>query len=315
MDLYRFGHRFGRRSAVGALAFALLAAPLASAAPDTKELQIKTPETSESQARALAEREKRLVADAVAALDATREAVVALEEKDAKRALEELEIATGKLDLLVSRHPSAASLPLAVRVETIDVLGTNEDIKAVIEEAEEALDDGRIQVARKLLAPLASEIDFTTTKLPLAVFPDAMRLVAPLVDEGRLEEAAVALQAALDTLVVVKEVVPLPVLRAELLLEVAAQKLNAPPVIEPADGEKSEIPVEATTADLLAAAREQLERAGLLGYGKARQTYPDLVDRLEKLESSLKSKSGSKWRKELEKFRASLSRLGSSLLD
>ncbi len=311
MDL----HRIGRRSAFGVLAFALLAAPLGAAAGNARKLEIRPPETTESQKQALEHRQARLIGDAVAALDATREAVAALEQQDSKRALEQLEIATGKLDLLVARHPEAAALPIAVRMTTADVLGTNEDIEAIIENAEEALEDGRVQLARRLLAPLASEIDIETTKLPLAVFPDALRLVAPLVDAGRLDEAAVALQAALGTLIVEKEIVPLPVLRAELLLDVAAAKLDAPPVVKPANEENSKSAAEATPAELLAAAREQLHRADLLGYGKAKKTYPDLVERLEKLESTLESKSRSSWKKRFGRLRESLSELGSSLLD
>ena len=311
MDL----QRIGRQSAAGALAFALLAAPFGAAAKDPETPRITPPETTESQTQALEERQARIIADAVAALDATYKAVAAIAQEDSKQALEQLEIATGKLDLLVARHPEASALPIAVRMMKTDVLGTNEDIKAILEDAEEALDDGRVQVARGLLAPLASEIVIETTMLPLAAFPAALSLVAPLVDAGKLDEAAAALQATLATLVVKKEVIPLPVLRAELLLEVAATKLDAPPVVKPADAKGMKPAAEATPAELLAAAREQLKRADLLGYGKAKKTYPGLVKRLEKLESTLESKSGSSWKKRFGEFRKSLSELGSSLLD
>lgn len=56
--------------------------------------------------------------------------------------------------------------------------------------------------------------------------------LVPLIDQGKIEEAKAALQSALSTLVEELSVLPLPVLRAKLLLK------RAEPLVE--DGQRSE---------------------------------------------------------------------------
>ncbi|MGS8570856.1 YfdX family protein, partial [Salmonella enterica subsp. enterica serovar Braenderup] len=57
------------------------------------------------------------------------------------------------------------------------------------------------------------------TNIPLASYPAAVKAVVPLIDQGKIEEAKAALQSALNTLVEERSVLPLPVLRAKLLLK------------------------------------------------------------------------------------------------
>jgi len=310
-----------RVGAVAALALAVGAPALVARAEGSKTAQnpkiTAATETRPSQDEALAKRRERLVADSVAALEATNRALDALTKDDAKGALAQLEVASGKLDLLVSRYPETSMLPVDIDVTEVDVTGPNEEIEAIVETAEDALDDGHVQLARSMLMPLASELVFTTTELPLAVYPSAMRLVAPLIDEGKLDEAREALEDALDTLVVRKEIVPLPVLRAELLLAAAEDQLKAPMALEEgASSSKGDAAAEdePSPATLLAAARHQLERANLLGYGDAKRTYPDLAKRVEKLEKSLSAEPTADGKARMRKRRESLAGLGSKLL-
>lgn len=72
-----------------------------------------------------------------------------------------------------------------------------------------------VQRARSLLEGLGSEIVFTVTNLPLATYPDAIKAIVPMIDEGRIKEAKVALGLALNTLVLTNHVVPLPILRLD----------------------------------------------------------------------------------------------------
>jgi hypothetical protein len=64
-----------------------------------------------------------------------------------------------------------------------------------------AKDEYEIQKARPLVANLGSEIQFRTTSIPLATYPDAIKAVTSLIDEGKLDEAKAALQTALNALV------------------------------------------------------------------------------------------------------------------
>ncbi len=63
--------------------------------------------------------------------------------------------------------------------------------------------------------------------IPLATYPDAIKAVTPLIDQGKVEEAKAALEAALSTLVVTRHVIPLPLLRVDealVIAEVLAEK-------------------------------------------------------------------------------------------
>jgi len=73
-----------------------------------------------NQDEALEARRGRLVADAVAGLEATHEAIDALEAKDTKRALEQLAIATGKLDLLGYGEAEETYPDLVERLEKLE---------------------------------------------------------------------------------------------------------------------------------------------------------------------------------------------------
>lgn len=97
--------------------------------------------------------------------------------------------------------------------------------------------------------------------------------LVPLIDQGKIEEAKAALQSALSTLVEELSVLPLPVLRAKLLLK------RAEPLVE--DGQRSEASNERLET-LLNEARQQLEMAELLGYGK-RKDFEPLYAELKKI--------------------------------
>jgi len=317
--------RLVRGLAWSGLALVVAAAPLAGTARAANEQAAKTPDgakraatdTRQQQLDLERKRSKQIVDEAAEALDATVAALAALEQGDSATALDKLSVATGKLDLLVSRYPESELLPVDVDVSEVDVGATTEQIAAIVDRAEDALDDGRVQVARRLLAPLASEIVIRTQSLPLAAYPVAMRLAVPLIEAGALDDAAIALRSALDTLVVTEEVVPLPVLRAEALVALAEARLEAPAVVESADeGKGEEAAATPAPKELLAAARAELERADALGYGKASKTYPDLVARLDELEKSLRAEAPDKgWRGRLHELRESLAERGSALFE
>ncbi len=239
-----------------------------------------------------AEKRKAVLEDAIAAIEQTRKALVALEENKPKEALEALEVATGKLELLLARDPKLALAPIGVEVRTYDLLARPETVKAVVKEAEDYLEDGEVQKARHLLGNLASEIVFTTTSIPLATYPDAIKAISPLIDAGKIEEAKTALKAALNTLVITDDIVPLPVLRAEYMLA-AAKALSEN--MERSDEDNQLL------ARLLKSARIQLQLAEALGYGNKKLFKPMYkeIDKIE--EKSAGGKGGKGWFDELEK--------------
>lgn len=194
---------------------------------------------------------------------------------------------TGKLDLIVARDPTLALTPVDMEVVTYDPLTNLDTIREVIQQAKVYLDDGKIQKARPLIARLASEIQFRTYHIPLATYPAAIKAIVPLIDAGKIEEAKAALQAALNTLVVTTDdVIPLPKVRAEHMLE------QAKDLAEKKDRNTEE---EKKLGNNLRAARDQLQLAELLGYGKQKD-YKPMYEQISEIEKkSAGGKSGTGW--------------------
>jgi hypothetical protein len=239
--------------------------------------------------------------EAQAALQETENALRSLDEKKPKKALEALERVTGKLELLLARKPELSLAPTGVHVVTHDVIGTLDEIEAMREQAEDLLEDGEVQRARGIIAGLASEMIIGVTNIPLASYPEAIKAVSPLIDEGKIEEAKVALQAALNTLVVTEHVIPIPILRAEQMLmkaEPLAEKKNR------SQDEKQEL------EELLENARYHIELAKALGYGD-KNVYEEFFDQIKEIEEKTADKKAGKGyfdgiRQSLSKFRKSI---------
>ncbi|HHU0770509.1 TPA: heat resistance protein YfdX2 [Escherichia coli] len=258
------------------------------------EVQPEVQKETDSQA---ADKRKQVLNEAVSALALTKSALAALDEKESARALATLAEVTGKLELIVAREPTLALAPVDVRTIVHDLFANTETVEAMTDEALDALKHGEVQRARRVLALLASEIVITVTNIPLASYPAAVKAVVPLIDQGKIEEAKAALQSALSTLVEERSVLPLPVLRAKLLLK------RAEPLVE--DGQRSEASNERLET-LLNEARQQLEMAELLGYGK-RKDFEPLYAELKKIKEKTGGGGGGKgW---LDEIKAKLSRL------
>lgn len=258
------------------------------------EVQPEVQKETDSQA---ADKRKQVLDEAVSALSLTKSALAALDEKESARALATLAEVTGKLELIVAREPTLALAGVDVRTIVHDLFANTETIEAMTDEALDALKHGEVQQARHVLALLASEIVITVTSIPLASFPAAVKAVVPLIDQGKIEEAKAALQSALSTLVEERSVLPLPVLRAKLLLK------RAEPLVE--DGQRSEASNERLET-LLNEARQQLEMAELLGYGK-RKDFEPLYAELKKIKE--KTGGGGCGKGWLDEVKAKLSRL------
>ncbi len=256
----------------------------AASAPKDANVQATQPGVQKEAEKQTAEQRHKIIQEAVTAVQETAKALQALDKGDSEAALKSLEIATGKLELILARDPKLAFAPVDVSMVTLDLYADLETIKKARKDAEEALEDGEVQKARALLANLASEIVISVTKLPLATYPEAIKAVTPLIDAGKIDEAKHALQAALNTLVVEDIVIPLPPLRASLMLK-AADKLAQKKDRSEDENKKLK--------ELLDAAENQIRMAEALGYGK-KKDYKPLYEEMEKIrEKTSGGKSGS----------------------
>ena len=103
-----------------------------------------------------------------------------------------------------------------------------------------------------------SETVISVSSIPLATYPDAIKLAAHLIDKDETKRAQRVLQTALNTLVVTETVIPLPVATAQALLNEAEQLAET----EGRDEDQSQ-----RLTQLLKQARTELEFAQALGYG------------------------------------------------
>ena len=120
-------------------------------------------------------------------------------------------------------------------------------------------------------------------------------------DDGKIDEAKQALQAALNTVVITKQVVPLPVLRSEALLKRAEELAEKS---DRTDAEREEL------TDKLAAVRNQLAMAKLLGYGE-QGDYESLNVQLDDVQK--RTQDGQSGEGLFDKMKAAMSELWSSI--
>lgn len=234
----------------------------------------------------ISETRKKIFSEAVVAINETKKAIKALEDNKATDAIKALEVAVGKLELILARDPRLALAPVDTEIIIHDLLADLDTVKRIIDRIEDYVEDGEFQKARPLMENLASEEVFRTTNIPLATYPDAIKAAAPLIDQGKIDKAKVALQAALNTLVITKEIVPLPLLRAQNLLKKAEELTE--------NKERTDKQNEAL-ANQLKEVRSQLKLAQLLGYGE-KKSFKPLYEQLKKIEDKTSGdKSGKGW--------------------
>jgi len=233
---------------------------------------------------ATAKQRERVIAEATRAIAETRRAVQALDEDDVDAALQALETATGKLELIIARRPELALAPVDVRVVQTDLYATPEEVTEALKEAQRLLREGEVQEARLLIADLASEIVVETVNLPLTTYPDAIKAAVPLIDAGDSEAAQLVLESALSTMIIRTEaVIPLPLVRAQGLL---AEAETLAEIEDRSEDQNTRL------KSLLEAVRREIELAERLDYGDDEQ-FQKMYAQLRQIEQKTEGgKSG-----------------------
>jgi hypothetical protein len=221
--------------------------------------------------------QKKLVQEAIESLKYTQSAVINLEHKDAKKATEDLEKAIGKLEVILAAKDAPKLLPVNNVIRGQEFVGTSADVDVALKTVKKLLDDGKVQEARALMIPLVSEIDITTVSLPLASYPDALKLAAKYVHDNKPEKAKEVLYIALSTFSEVTEIVPIPLLESTDLIAAASRIAK----------EDKELAIK-----YLDGANEALNVAEKLGYvSKSETTYKMLHEKIEEVKKEIKGKN------------------------
>lgn len=272
---------------VAALLISLLALSPAAYAENISldESPNKKNKTEEAERKKTAEKRKEILKEATNAISNTRDALKLLDEKKEKKALEALEKASGKLQIILARDPDLALAPANVTSETFNIFSSIAQINVIRDRAEDALEDGRLQEARRLIKNLASETVVSVTNIPLATYPSAINLAAKSIDKGQFEEAKNILQTALNTLVITETIIPLPVVHAQENLR------QAEILAEKADRNKEE---SERLADFLKSARSELTFAEALGYS-SKKNFKHLYEQIKQIEKKTQEGKTEKW--------------------
>ncbi|NNE56498.1 MAG: YfdX family protein [Hellea sp.] len=273
----------GSTMLIAAPAFAQASAP---AHQTEAEASVETSLNAEV-TRQADEKRAKLFSRAVSAVKETDNAIAALEDGDSERALEALAGATGELDIILAREPSLALAPIDVSTARLDLIASVDDIKEMRNEIQALVKSGELQEARLLMKDFGSEVRVTTTNMPLGTYPDALKSAAALIDDGEMEAARVVLDTALGTFVVQDVIAPIPLIRAQSMLDLAQSYLADE--IE-TDGEEMSQDDRIEAAQVLRNnAAYQVEMAKALGYGDI-DLYRALESDLDKLKKQVDRK-------------------------
>ncbi|BCD68651.1 YfdX family protein [Nitratiruptor sp. YY09-18] len=248
-----------------------------------KENKEVTKKVQEAKDNYVEEKDNKIADEAVDAVNLVVDVIEHLKNKKKDEALTTIEKALGKLELLVARDPNLQLVPVNVQEQIIDFPGTIDDVAAAKNEVVSLIEAGEVQKARDIMLNLASELDIIITALPIGTYPIAIKAIVPLIEEEKYDEAIALLAKALETLVLEKIIIPLPILRAEQAINRASELTK-----NKEDAKKEEL------KELTAYAKEQLLLAQALGYGRVEEDYKDLLAEIEKIEKILESEESTK---------------------
>ena len=284
------GWHCSRGLALGLLTFVVtslavtpvMAAPQGKIEPAKAMAQTHKPKPEGAQTKAVnsemdsaeAAKRKQLLATAQSAVSEANNALQALDANNPPKAISDLELATGKLELVIAQNPNLALAPVGVSTVVHDVYAGPGTAKQAINQVKSLLDAGKVQQARNLLTGLASEVDIQVENIPLGTYPAAIKAIAPLINAGKMSEAKTELAAALNTLVVQTNVIPLPPIRAKAMLDQANELAQKSKRTKKEDMQLHEN---------LEAARNQIKLAEVLGYG-TKASYKPIYAQINKIE-------------------------------
>jgi cell division septum initiation protein DivIVA len=224
--------------------------------------------------------EVALIKEAIRAIKYTNDAYIYLNAKKIDKAKEALKKAIGELTVVLNAPNTPYLLPIDSQIEAIEYLGTINNISKQITAAKVALAKHQLPLTRQILNSLKSEIDIKTINIPLATYPDAIKLAIKYLNENKVKEAKDVIAMALNTLVTTNTIIPIPLVKANQLV-IEASKI--------AQKDKKQ------TLKYLEEAKKQLKIAELLGYtSKSDTTYKMLKDAINKIEDKLNNNKDTK---------------------
>jgi len=220
-----------------------------------------------------AQQNQELIKEAIRALKYTQDAYIYLNGNKKNKAVESLKKAIGELTVILNKPNAPYLLPVDVRIEASEYMGDIKNIALQVRAAKVALAKNQLPITRNILNTLKSEIDIKSVNIPLATYPDAIKLAIKYINEGKIKEAKDVIAMALNTLVTTDTIIPIPIVKANELVIEASKIVKK---------DKKQ------TLKYLEEAKKQLKIAELLGYtSKSDTTYKMLKDAIENIENKI----------------------------
>jgi len=216
--------------------------------------------------------EQELANEGLAAIDATIKARDAIKSGDTETALDHIETAVGKIEVLLAREPELALIPISSVVRTEEFIGDIKTIKAIKRKIQQSINQGKYQLARDEISTLGSEVRIETTNIPTISYPLALKASAALLDDGENDLALENIQSMLNTLIVTEKVFPLPMIKAEVMINEANSLDN------------NNVSDQKKIDQLLHNIEYQLLLSKELGYGDG---YNEMMDSIKSLRESV----------------------------
>lgn len=237
-------------------------------AADAKTNQVSSNAVTKAEQKA----QNTEIKEAVRAIKYTQDALFYLGNKKIDKAKESLKKAIGELAVVLNSPNPPYLLPVDIQIEAYEFNGDLKKIEILKKEAKTLLLSNKIPEARNILNTLRSEIVIKTINLPLATYPAALNLAIKYINENKIKEAIEVLSMALSTLVEIDNITPIPLIKAQALIEEANKTKDKKQAIK-----------------YLKEAKNQLIIAEALGYtSKSSTTYKMLKEKIEKIEKEIK---------------------------
>ncbi len=154
--------------------------------------------------------------EVTAGLVETLKAIANLEKKETKAAEKHLKIASEFFEKAIKKEPALKLIPVDEDISLVEHTITLDDAKKIKKTALKLLQENHPQETIDLLSLLKNQITVSTTAIPMDLYPAATQKAYEELKKGKKPEVALqTLAAALDTIVTVEVVVPIPVLVAQ----------------------------------------------------------------------------------------------------
>ena len=242
------------------------------------------------------------ISDAIQIINLTEQAQRDILDSSYTEAIGKLEDAIGKAAVLTTTRPELSFIPLDVNVTTRDIIVDLDVLQEIRGEAARLIDKGYLQAARHMLKDLASELEITTPMLPIATYPNTLSLAAKALNDGRHDDALILLNTALNTIFIETKYVPLPLIRAERMLEEVSTLLES-------ENKDEEINT------LLENAEYQIRFAEALGYGKKDKEFEEMYSAIKEIRKEIKTEDKGDSSGLTKKLRDKLSAFKERLID